>query len=182
MARPFAQFCHLGIYAADFPAMVEFYCGLLGMTVSDRDVVDGQEWAFLSASDEEHHQVVLASGRPKNDGALVINQISFKCGSLTDLKGFYDLARQRGVEIINAASHGNAWSLYVRDPDGNRVEIYAVAPWYVQQPFRVPLDLSKSEAEIRAETEKMVLADPTGMSNEAWRAKMRDKMKQQSPV
>ena len=40
---------------------------------------------------EEHHQLVLASGR---DGALdakVLNQVSFRMETLSDLRDFHDL-------------------------------------------------------------------------------------------
>lgn len=34
----------------------------------------------------------------------------------------------------------NAISIYARDPEGNRLEIFIDTPWYVDQPMRVPVD------------------------------------------
>ena len=38
--------------------------------------------------------------------------------------------------------HGNAWSLYFRDPEGNRLEVFCDTQWYVEQPCLEDLDLS----------------------------------------
>jgi hypothetical protein len=30
----------------------------------------------------------------------------------------------------------------VRDPEGNRIELFVDTPWYVQQPLRIPMDMN----------------------------------------
>ena len=49
-------------------------------------------------------------------------------------------------------SHGNTWSAYFKDSEGNGIEIYCDTPFAVGQPQAVPVDLSKSEEELLAWT------------------------------
>jgi hypothetical protein len=72
--------------------------------------------------------------------------------------------------------HGNAWSIYFSDPEGNRMEVYSPTPWYVSQPFGQPLDLTEPAYVILAKTETMVRQDPTSCPIEAWSADMRGKL------
>jgi catechol 2,3-dioxygenase len=65
-------------------------------------------------------------------------------------------ARVAGATELRGLNHGNSWSVYFKDPDGNLVEIYTDTGWYVPQPFGDPLDLSLSDAEIVALTDARV--------------------------
>ena len=56
--------------------------------------------------------------------------------------------------------------MYFPDPEGNQIEIYLDTPWHVAQPHGDPIDFSKSDAEIYAETEARVRADPTFKAKE----------------
>ena len=49
--------------------------------------------------------------------------------------------------------HGNAWSLYFRDPEGNRLEMFCDTQWYIEQPCLEDLDLSLPAEEIRARSD-----------------------------
>jgi catechol 2,3-dioxygenase len=42
------------------------------------------------------------------------------------------------------ATHGNAMSIYFRDPEGNRLEVFMDTPWYCEQPLREPIDLDRA--------------------------------------
>ena len=70
-------------------------------------------------------------------------------------------------------NHGNAWSVYYFDPEGNRVEVYLDTPYYVNQPYGTPLDLSKDHATLLAETLAMVKDDPSYMPLDEWQARFR---------
>src|SRR5262249_56081924 len=56
--------------------------------------------------------------------------------------------RTQGGTDVQAVTHGNAFSVYFRDPEGNRVEVFIDTPWHVTQPFREPMDLSLSDEEV----------------------------------
>jgi catechol-2,3-dioxygenase len=53
------------------------------------------------------------------------------------------------------ANHGIAWSIYAHDPEGNNLEFFVDTDWYVTQPFLIPLELSKTDAEIAALTKEL---------------------------
>ena len=57
-------------------------------------------------------------------------------------------------------THGNAWSVYFRDPEFNGVEVFIDTPWHVRQPQGEPLDLDKSNDEIVEMTRARFSAEP----------------------
>jgi catechol 2,3-dioxygenase len=102
----------------------------------------------------------MVSGRPDTDGYNPINQISFTVGSLAELREVRDRALARGATALRQTSHGNAWSIYFRDPEGNTLEAYLDTPFHVPQPRGDALDLDQSDVEIIAATEAACRADP----------------------
>ncbi len=81
-----------------------------------------------------------------------MNQFSFKVGSLADLRTYYEAFVVDGIEGIDPVDHGNAWSVYFRDPEGNQLEVFTDTPWSVKQPRREVLDFSLSDEEIHEAT------------------------------
>src|SRR3954466_8352488 len=136
MDLPRVSLSHMGLWVHDLGAMESFYTRIYGFHLSDRGHVRGTDYAFLTLDPNVHHQLVLASGRPAEISFNVLNQISFKVSSLADLRRFYTaLQREPRVTDIRPMTHGNAWSVYFADPEGNRSEIFADTPWHVAQPF-----------------------------------------------
>jgi catechol-2,3-dioxygenase len=78
-------------------------------------------------------------------------------------------ALARGATRMRGLNHGNSLSIYFSDPEGNTVEVYLDTPWYVTQPHGDPLDLEQPDDTIWAETERIVRADPTFATVDAWR-------------
>jgi catechol 2,3-dioxygenase len=168
-----ARLAHVGIYAHDKPLLERFYSTVLGLMVTDSGQGrGGTELTFLSASPGNHHQLVLVSGRPDTSGFNPINQISFMVDSLADLRVVHRRALDNGASEMRVISHGNAWSCYFKDPEGNTVEAYLDTPFHVPQPHGQPLDLSKSDEEILRETEDACRADPGFMMMDAFQASL----------
>ena len=65
------------------------------------------------------------------------NQISFTWSSLDDIRDLDKKLRRRGVKTT-PIDHGNAWSIYFPDPEGNTIECYLDSPWQVSQPHGHP--------------------------------------------
>jgi catechol-2,3-dioxygenase len=137
---------HVELYVKDIVLMENFYTKNLGFIVTDR----GQgpnAMIFLSRSPEEHHQIVLNPRQTHQTVQSPIDHISFRVKCISDLRGFnYALTSNPEIEI-QSVSHGTTWSLYFRDPEENRFEIFTDTPWYVNQPckFQVNLELSDED-------------------------------------
>ena len=165
---PNLKFTHMGLVVSDIEVMTRFYVDVLGFTVTDRGVFGSMDVVFMSRDPEEHHQIVLTTGRPATLPANTINpafgpsiqQISFKMGTLADLRDMKSRLEGSSATEITAATHGNAWSVYAHDPDGNYIEFYVDTDWYANQPFYVPLDLNKTDEEIVGQTSSAVRGQP----------------------
>jgi len=167
---PPVSFSHVGIYVTDLERMEDFYTRVLGLLVSDRGrLPGGPDLVFLSRNPDEHHQVVLASGRPAGVEFNVVNQISFRLPALADLKAMHARAREEGIKQFRIVTHGNAWSVYFADPEGNRVEVFVDTPWHTPQPVAEPFDLEAPMETIERETEALCRSRPGFMSRAEWR-------------
>jgi catechol 2,3-dioxygenase len=152
---------HIGLYVYDLPRMEEFYTRALGFTVTDRGKVRGADIVFTSWDPKDHHQVALVSGRPKELAYNHINQISFRVASVEDLQAVWKRVKSEAdVTDMRAMDHGNAWSLYFRDPEGNRLEVFCDTRWYVDQPCIEDLDLSLPADQIRAKSDAFCRSAP----------------------
>lgn len=174
------HFSHVGIYAADIDKQADFYTSNLDFTETDRGSLEGPQGpfrlVFLSRDPDEHHQIVLVAGRPDRVDFNVINQISLKADSLATLLQFYRRLQRAPVTDIAPVTHGNALSLYFRDPEGNRLELYIDTPWYVSQPSRIaaPFDLPADQLMAWAEHHARTLAGFRLRSD--WRREMAVRM------
>jgi catechol-2,3-dioxygenase len=177
---PTLAFSHVGFHVHDLALMEDFYARVLGFTVTDRGelpVPGGRiGLVFLSRDPNEHHQVVLASGRPAALPFNVINQISFRVPGLPALRHFHAALQNEKASELSPVTHGNAISLYFRDPEGNRIELFFDTPWYCAQPCRETVDFSKSDAQILASTEKLARTLPGFTPREKWSAALQRKM------
>lgn len=176
MPRFTARFSHVGLFVRHLDIMERFYAGFMGLTVTDRGDLGTVRLVFLSGDPDEHHQIVLASGRPAAVPFNVVNQLSFKLDGLGELRRLHRGLAGQPVSEVAPVTHGMAWSVYFRDPEGNRVEAFVDTPWYVAQPVREPLDLARPEAEILAETEALCRRLPGFRPRADWRAEIAAKM------
>ena len=178
------KFSHMGLSVKNLSVMEDFYTNVLGFTVTDRGHAGGMQLVFLSRDPLDHHQIVLATGRPDNIPANTanpqfgpsINQISFKLGAISDLRDIHARLLEWGSDNIFPANHGNAWSIYAHDPEGNNLEFFVDTEWYVTQPFLIPLDLSLSDSEIYELTKKMCEESEGYEPYAQWRARIEAKM------
>ncbi len=177
MANIHARLGHVGIYAHDKPMMEKFYTTVLGLLVTDSGPGrNGVELTFMSSSPGNHHQMVLVSGRPDTSGFNPIQQISFLVDSLSDLREVHTRALEHGATEMRVVTHGNAWSCYFKDPEGNTIEAYLDTPFHVPQPHGAAFDLSKSDEEILRETEAHCRQDPGFMMMADFEKSMADRL------
>ena len=79
---------HFGIFVTDVEKMVHFYKTIFSLTETDRGV--GKTFkaplVFLSASPDQHHQLVIAGGRPAEATFSTVMQLSFAVPSIQHLR------------------------------------------------------------------------------------------------
>ena len=173
---PDAQLTHVGLYVKDIAVMKAFYTGILGMAVSDEGTHTGRELVFLTRNADEHHQLVLARGAVVPSGASTLNQLSFRLGSLEELRTLYALFAKHEVRGLDGRDHGNSWSFYALDPESNKLELYVPTPWHVPQPWRAPLDLTWDADAIVAQTAARVKESPGSRPAAEWMAETKAKL------
>lgn len=176
------SFSHVGFYVTDLDRMTDFYSRILGFPVTDHGLLRGTiPITFLSRDPKEHHQIALIAARPAGGGDGIIHQISFR---LEDLEALQRLRRRliaegvivEGVTKHRTVTHGNAWAMYVHDPEGNQIELFVDSPWYIPQPCSEHIDLDRPVDDILAESEAYCRAQPGFEPVEAWRAKMAERV------
>ena len=172
---------HVGLSCFDLVRMEDFYTRVLGMTVTDRGEVAGgsAQLVFLTTDPSEHHQLVLASGRTEGtilEGPVLggsfgaaIFQLTFRLQDLATLRRVQQRLVAEGNTNFVPLNHGNSWSLYTRDPEGNALELVVDSPWYVHQPSGTLLDLSLDDAEILRQTEELCRATGDWQPYDDWR-------------
>jgi catechol 2,3-dioxygenase len=96
------------------------------------------------------------------------NQISFRVQDVAALKAFAVYFEENSIPLVQCKTHGNALSIYIQDPEGNTIEVYCHTPWHIQQPVGIPLDLTKSDAEILVQSEELCRLHPSFKTRDDW--------------
>ncbi len=155
---------HFELKVRDLAVMEDFYVRGLGFVVTDRS----DSMIFLSAHPGEHHQLVLGGAADGNFHSGSLDHLAFRVGTLADLRMRHAVLGSYGGVEMETVSHGNAWSVYLRDPEGNRLEIFADTPWHVAQPVRFEVDLTLPEEDLIAWTEARVSEMPGFRPLDGW--------------
>lgn len=143
---------HVVLHTKDLDKMVAFYRDVLGL-VKYRE--HAGRMVFLTADpDAEDHELALVKGREGD--AKIIAHIAWRVETPADVKAYYERFKAQGVPIDHCVSHayeemGNTVSCYFLDPEGNRLEVYALVAERDTQRINRPLDLDKSLGEIVAQ-------------------------------
>ena len=167
----------MGFFVRDPERMAQYYQKVLGFNITDRGLLGKVPLIFLSRDPSEHHQIILAGGKPEGLSFNAINQISFRVQSLDVLRAVKALAEQdSGTSDMVSVTHGNAISIYFRDPEGNRIEAFVDTPWYCEQPLREIIDLSQDDEAVLAQAEKIASTRPKFQLRSIWQADMARQM------
>jgi catechol-2,3-dioxygenase len=115
---------HVVLYVSNLERSANFYKDTLGFREIFREVGA----AAFSAGRTHHELLLLEVGTEprKKNFEPGLYHIGFKIGNSTEeLKKAYQELKSAGVSIVGAADHGVTHSLYILDPDGNELELYA---------------------------------------------------------
>jgi catechol 2,3-dioxygenase len=143
---------HVHLKVADLERAMGFYCGVLGFELTQRF---GAQAAFVSAGGYHHHIGLNTweslGGSPPPPKATGLYHVAILYPTRVQLADALRRLLAAGIEIDGAADHGVSEAIYLRDPDGNGVELYRDRP-KDQWPrtadgglamFTRPLDLEK---------------------------------------
>lgn len=145
---------HFELYVDNVASMEDFYTRYLGFVVTDRGKGENA-MIFLSRNPDEHHQLVLNPRKSHKPIESPVDHISFRIDSMANLRVFYQSLLSSSTRF-QTVSHGTTWSIYFRDPDGNRLELFTDTPWYVSQPCRFEVDFNLSDQELFEFTEHKI--------------------------
>lgn len=120
-----ARIGHVHLKVADLDRAVGFYSGVLGFEVQQ---YFGRQAAFLSAGGYHHHIGLntweSAGGTPPPPGHTGLYHVAILYPERRDLADALRRLNDAGIALDGASDHGVSEALYLRDPDGNGVELY----------------------------------------------------------
>ncbi|MEQ3624890.1 MAG: VOC family protein [Celeribacter sp.] len=133
LAPPATRIGHVHLKVADLDRALTFYGDVLGFEVMQRY---GPQAAFLSAGGYHHHIGLntweSAGGTPPPPGHTGLYHTAFLYPDRASLGAVLARILAAGITLDGAADHGVSEAIYLRDPDGNGVELYrdrAEADW-----------------------------------------------------
>ena len=153
---PDVRIGHVHLKVGNLERAIDFYHGVLGFDVVQKL---GERAAFLSAGGYHHHIGLNTweslDGPPPAPGTTGLYHTAFLYPNRKTLADALKRVIAAGIDLDGAADHGVSESLYLRDPDGNGVELYRDRPkdQWPRTPdgalamFTRPLDLEKLLAE-----------------------------------
>ncbi len=123
--HPGVRMGHVHLKVADLERALGFYCGVLGFELMQRI---GDSAAFISAGGYHHHIGLntweSAGGSPPPRGTTGLYHLAIVYPTRAELADALRRLIEAKVPLDGASDHGVSEALYLRDPDGNGVELY----------------------------------------------------------
>lgn len=123
--HPGVRIGHVHLKVADLERSLAFYCGVLGFQLMQRM---GSQAAFVSAGGYHHHiglnTWMSKGGSPPARGATGLFHAAILYPTREALADAVRRVMAAGVALDGAADHGVSEAIYLRDPDGNGLELY----------------------------------------------------------
>lgn len=122
---PQVRIGHVHLKVADLERALAFYRDVLGFEVTQRL---GRQAAFLSAGGYHHHIGLntweSAGGSPSPEGHTGLYHLAILYPTRAELAEALQRLIAANIPLEGASDHGVSEALYLRDPDGNGVELY----------------------------------------------------------
>lgn len=124
------ELAHVVYYVRNLETSLKFYHEAVGLQISGRIFNDR---AALLTGGRTHHELLLievgdAAG-PLAGKRIGLYHVGWKIGeNMEALKLTRDRILEQGYEITGQSDHTVSQSLYLRDPDGNEVELFVDNP------------------------------------------------------
>jgi catechol 2,3-dioxygenase len=122
---PLVRIGHVHLKVADLERALRFYCGVLGFELMQRY---GSQAAFIAAGGYHHHIGLNTwesqGGSPPPPGSTGLYHVAFLYPTRRALAVALRRVLDAGIPLDGASDHGVSEALYLRDPDGNGIELY----------------------------------------------------------
>jgi catechol 2,3-dioxygenase len=122
---PRVRIGHVHLKVADLERALNFYSGVLGFDVTQRL---GDSAAFISAGGYHHHIGLNTweskGGSPPPPGRTGLYHVAIVYPTRAALADALRRLLAAGIPLDGASDHGVSEALYLRDPDGNGLELY----------------------------------------------------------
>ena len=127
--HPAARIGHVHLKVADLERALDFYCNVLGFRLMQRY---GRGAAFVSAGGYHHHIGLNTwesrGGSPPAQGTTGLYHVAILFPDRGSLAAAVRRVMDAGIPLEGAADHGVSEAIYLRDPDGNGLELYVDRP------------------------------------------------------
>lgn len=130
-----ARLNHVAIPSQNPREVGAFYRDFLGLALTGAGSFPALgDFVFLSEDHDPSRQTLnfMTNAQARHTG--------WEVATLADLKALYAEARARAIPIDFALNHGVTLSLYLRDPEGNSVELFWPTGHSPEQTFARPFD------------------------------------------
>jgi catechol 2,3-dioxygenase len=115
---------HVHLKVAEINRSLAFYCGVLGFTLMQRY---GASAAFVSAGGYHHHIGLNTwesqGGSPPARGTTGLYHFAIRYPTRRSLADALRRLSEAKIPLEGASDHGVSEALYLRDPDGNGLEL-----------------------------------------------------------
>jgi catechol 2,3-dioxygenase len=122
---PRTRIGHVHLKVADLDRALRFYRNVLGFELTQRY---GRDAAFVSAGGYHHHIGLNVwesrGGSPPPRGTTGLYHLAILYPDRATLADALRRVLDAGISLDGASDHGVSEALYLRDPDGNGVELY----------------------------------------------------------
>ncbi len=118
---------HVVITVSNLERSAHFYRDILGLKEVGR--LGERGMFFAGGEGRTHHELLIQAvpdGQPIPQAPHIgLSHMAFRIGTTDDeLKEAHRRFEEEKVEIVNVTDHGVTHSIYVKDPDGHRVEVF----------------------------------------------------------
>jgi catechol 2,3-dioxygenase len=119
---------HVHLKVADIERALGFWRDVLGFEVTQQ-----REGAVFLSAGGYHHHIALNTweskgGSPPAPGTTGLYHVAILYPDRVTLADALRRVRAAGIKLDGASDHGVSEALYLRDPDGNGVELYRDKP------------------------------------------------------
>lgn len=123
--HPAVRIGHVHLKVADLERALAFYRDVLGFELTQRYA---DRAAFLSAGGYHHHIGLntweSAGGKPPPSGSTGLYHLAIAYPTRAELVDALRRLMRAAIPLDGASDHGVSEAIYLRDPDGNGVELY----------------------------------------------------------